>query len=420
MGDSYVGKSTGKGALSLWTWNLKDIDILDNYSSTYYQGPAVKVGPGVIGGEIYEAAHQRGYKAVGGQCPSVGWGGGYSQGGGHSLLNSKYGMAADNVLEWEVVTAEGKHLIATPTQNSDLYWALSGGGGGTFGVVLSMTSRLHPEGTVGDGTLRFNNSAVGNETYWKGVDAMLSYLPSFVDPGNSFDFEIALDNVFVNSITIPDGNATSVENMLAPFLAELQELGIDYDLVTGTSPSYYDHFDADFGPLPYGAYPPTTLFSSRLIPRALVQEEQGRSDILGALQATLDSEFYIGCHALNVKNISHPDNAVFPVWRDSITICIYLSLWNWTAPISENLARKEHLVDYILPTLESATPGGGVYLNEVDSEYQGNWRQEFYGSNYDRLLQIKDKYDPEHALWAYTSIGSDYWNLGADGRLCKA
>lgn len=55
---------------------------------------------------------------------------GYTQGGGHSLLISGYGMAADQVLEWEVVTPMGEHLFATPQQNIDLYWALSGGGDG--------------------------------------------------------------------------------------------------------------------------------------------------------------------------------------------------------------------------------------------------------------------------------------------------
>ncbi|KAK2598894.1 hypothetical protein QQS21_005636 [Conoideocrella luteorostrata] len=53
--------------------------------------------------------------------------------GGHSLLSSMHGMGADLILEWEAVTANGTHLIASPTENKDLYWAFSGGGGGTYG-----------------------------------------------------------------------------------------------------------------------------------------------------------------------------------------------------------------------------------------------------------------------------------------------
>jgi FAD/FMN-containing dehydrogenase len=401
--------------------NMKDIQIIKNYKSAGYNGPAAKAGPGAIGGEIYEAVHAQGYLAVGGDCPSVGWGGGYTQGGGHSLLNSVYGMAADQVLEWEVITPQGKHLVATPTQNADLYWALSGGGGGTFGVVLSMKSKIYPENkTMGGGTLKFNNSVVGNETYWKAVRSLLAHLPTYVDGGNSFDFEIAATAVTVNSMTMLGGNASTVEAMVAPFLSELDGFGIAYEFNPVTSATYYDHFSASFGPLPFGSYPGTTLFSSRLIPRKSVETDAGRTNLTDALAATLNDEFYLGCHALNVKKPSHPDNAVNPAWREAITICIYLGLWDWRAPFSDNLANRQHLVEYVLPTMEAATPGGGVYLNEVDSGYQGNWRQEFYGSNYDRLLRVKDKYDPDHALWGWTAIGSDYWALDEDSRLCRA
>src|ERR1700712_2958713 len=89
--------------------------------------------------EAYEALAARGLRMVGGECATVGISGGFLQGGGHSALSSTHGLGADQVLEWELVTANGTHLIASPTQNSDLYWALSGGGPGTYGVVVSVT-----------------------------------------------------------------------------------------------------------------------------------------------------------------------------------------------------------------------------------------------------------------------------------------
>ena len=117
-------------------------------------------------GEAMLVASKAGYRVETGECGTVGLTGGYTQGGGHGPLNSAYGLAADNVLEWEVVTGEGKHLTANPQQNSELYWALSGGGGGTYGVVLSMTTTLHPEGPVAGPSLSFASPNVGNETYW--------------------------------------------------------------------------------------------------------------------------------------------------------------------------------------------------------------------------------------------------------------
>lgn len=110
---------------------------MKSYNTSYYNGSALKVGAGVRGGDAAEFAAQYGYRVVVGDCPDVGMAGGYTQGGGHSLLTGLYGLGADNVLEWEVVTASGQHIVATPNQNKDLYWALSGGGGGTYGIVVS-------------------------------------------------------------------------------------------------------------------------------------------------------------------------------------------------------------------------------------------------------------------------------------------
>lgn len=85
--------------------------------------------------EAYAFASAHNLAIVGGECPTVGLAGGYTQGGGHSSPSSKYGLAADRTLEWEVIDGRGNFLTATPTHNADLYWALSRSGGGTYGVV---------------------------------------------------------------------------------------------------------------------------------------------------------------------------------------------------------------------------------------------------------------------------------------------
>ena len=95
-GHDFNGKSTGPGALSLWTHNLKDIEFKD-WSDKHYTGKAVKMGAGVQGFEINKAAFDKGLQVVTGSCPTVGVAGGYSQGGGHSALTSAHGMAADQV-----------------------------------------------------------------------------------------------------------------------------------------------------------------------------------------------------------------------------------------------------------------------------------------------------------------------------------
>jgi FAD/FMN-containing dehydrogenase len=102
-GHDYMGKSTGAGALALWTHHIKDISIQD-YESPSYTGKAIKVGAGVQAGEAQTAANAHGLVVVEGDCPTVGIAGGYTQGGGASPLASRFGLAADGVLEWEVVT----------------------------------------------------------------------------------------------------------------------------------------------------------------------------------------------------------------------------------------------------------------------------------------------------------------------------
>lgn len=101
-GHNYSGKSSGAGSLAIWTHHLKDIQVM-HYDSKHYTSAAMNMGAGVRGFEAYEAAHKHKLVVVGGECPTVGLAGGYPQGGGHSALGSKYGLAADRLLEWELV-----------------------------------------------------------------------------------------------------------------------------------------------------------------------------------------------------------------------------------------------------------------------------------------------------------------------------
>jgi FAD/FMN-containing dehydrogenase len=162
-----MGKSTGKGSISLWVHKLKTLEATKTFNSSYYSGPAVKVGAGIIAGEVYEYVNSKGYRVVGPECVLCGFAGGYTQGVGHSQLTSAYGLAVDQVLEWEVVTPAGDYVTATPEKHADVYWALAGGGPGTYGVVLSVTVKAYPDGPVAGGTLRFNNT--NSDAYWEAV-----------------------------------------------------------------------------------------------------------------------------------------------------------------------------------------------------------------------------------------------------------
>ena len=93
--------------------------------------------------DVYDQMTPLNVVVVGGSAKSVGAAGGYVQGGGHSLLSPKYGLAVDNVLEVDVVIADGTLLTANKCSNSDIFWALRGGGAGTFGVVTRIIYKAH-------------------------------------------------------------------------------------------------------------------------------------------------------------------------------------------------------------------------------------------------------------------------------------
>jgi FAD/FMN-containing dehydrogenase len=419
-----MGKSTGKGALELWTFNLKTTEIIANYDGPSYSGPAVKLGPGVIAGDAYEIISAGGYRIVAPECGLTGIAGGYTQGGGHSQLATAYGLAADQVLEWELVTARGEYLVATPEENTDLYWALAGGGGGTYGVVLSMTVRAYPEGPVAGGTLIFHNT--NTTAFWEAITIWFHQTPSFVqDTPNNVQFLVTNDTFEVFAFVLPNQNASAIPTLLASFLPEVDKRNITYVLNTSDHATYVQNLVSSYGSLPYGNLCPNyPVISSRIIPRATVLNSTANANLMKTYRTiTADGTWFIGCSIINVADSPirppHPPNAVLPAWRDAIAYCNPNHPWDFKDP-SADIAAKEILVNDYFPAIEAATPGSGVYLNEMDPLYKGDWKKSMYGANYERLLDIKHAHDPEKLMYAHFAVGADEFRIDGTGRLCEA
>ena len=148
-GHSYVGGSNAPDSLLVWTRpNLRAIELHDHFVPRGAAGlvepeAAVCVGAGAIWMDVYDAVTTTAGRYVqGGGCTTVGVAG-LVQGGGFGPFSKGFGTAAANLLEAEVVTADGAVRIANAATNPDLFWALKGGGGGTFGVVSRLTLRTH-------------------------------------------------------------------------------------------------------------------------------------------------------------------------------------------------------------------------------------------------------------------------------------
>jgi hypothetical protein len=82
------------------------------------------------------------------------------------------------------------------------------------------------------------------------------------------------------------------------------------------------------------------------------------------------------------------------------------------------LTLQDKMTNSIMSQIEAVTPGSGAYMNEANFQ-QPNYKNVFFGSNYQKSLSIKNKWDPDNLFYAIKSVGSDYWNVTANGRMCK-
>ncbi|KAI0114058.1 FAD-binding domain-containing protein [Nemania sp. FL0031] len=420
-GHDYTGRSNGQGSLVLWTHKLKDIEFI-NYSSSYYTGTAVKVGAGVQFSEVYASAASRGLRVVGGYCPSVGMAGGYVQSGGYGPLTSSYGLAADNALEFEVVTVDGRHLIASPTEHSDLYWALSGSGAGNYAVVLSLTTKTHTDGPTAGASLSFINT--DPTTYWAAVSAFQSHL-LVVDEIPGFAMSWGLDNqsFSLDVATLPGGLQSDISTALDPFIQKAKDLGMPLTRYNTTIyPSFYSHFQ--HYTFPPEVYSTNNTLGGRLIQRSTIRDRL--RELVGAFRQIVENtDFPVSRISGNTFNATWKRipkapgrNSVLPAWRDALyTLNIAILYSAETSP--EELRAIQRQANEWQQLFRPITIRGGAYVNEATFDNR-NWKEDYFGENYKRLLEIKYKYDPKFTLWQHTSVGTDaYWEVAADGRLCR-
>ncbi|KAI1075950.1 hypothetical protein F5B20DRAFT_343420 [Whalleya microplaca] len=412
-GHDYLGRSTGAGALAVWTHHLKSIEVLD-WDDGSYKGKALKIGAGVQGFEALTAAHEAGLVVVSGECPSVGLAGSYTQGGGHSALSSNFGLAADNTLSFEVITPTGQFLVASATQEQDLYWALSGGGGSTFGVVVSMTVRAHPDATVSGATFLISRSETNPEQIFDIIDAFHAALPAIVDSGVMIIYFFTDTFLQVPAMTAYNKTKEDAENILQPFIDSVAAMGVTFKPNFTEFSSYYDHYDNHWGPLPEGNIQVgTQLFGGRLIPRSVLPNFSSTARHIAELGVT-----FIGV-GLNVASFGQNNvNAVLPQWRSSIVQSSLTLPWSFQVPFQDGVEAQRKITDQIQPVIEAATPGAGAYMNEADFQ-QPQWQDTFFGTNYGKLLDIKKKYDPNNMLYATVAVGSEAYTVDADGRMCR-
>lgn len=432
-GHDYFARSTGAGAVAIWTHNLKDIQVVRNYKSKSlgYSGSALKLGAGVQGMEAYEVARDNHLDVVSGECPSVGIAGGYTQGGGHSALSSRYGLGADQTLEWEVIDGQGRFLVARPdNENADLYWALSGGGGGTYGVVWSLTARAHPTVPVSGFNLTFamedNNMAPAKFDHI--LERYNQFVPGLVDVGVMSLLFLTNTSFTLGPVTAPNIPVAKLKQLMEPFTSFLDKEGVKYVSQAEQFDTYLDEFNTmmpfiDVGVDQYGGY---------LIPRSLVEDKQSGPEssssknnkaLTKVFRHILNDGGHISLVAVNVSRpTSGPDspNAVLPAWRDAIYHAYFSRAWdNNPAALPQMLKNQRTITEQYVESLRKLAPQSGAYLNEADFR-QPDFKKVFFGANYGKLRRVKGVYDPHNLFYVPKGVGSDEWTQLHDGRLCRS
>ena len=219
-GHDYLGRSSYPDSLLIWTHHVRDIAVHEAFvpagSSDVPGVPAITVGAGTRWLEAYQALAPHGRYVQGGGCTTVGAAGGFTQ-GGDSKLSRHFGTAAGNVLELEVVVASGEILVANARHHPDLFWALRGGGGGTFGVVTKMTMRTHPMPTT-LGAVAGTVRARGDEDFRLVIDELVHLFPRLCDDHWGEQIRLNEDNSVVFSMVAVNLSDSEANAVWEPFL----------------------------------------------------------------------------------------------------------------------------------------------------------------------------------------------------------
>ncbi|KAI8965338.1 FAD-binding domain-containing protein [Daldinia sp. FL1419] len=432
-GHDFVGRSVGFGSLSIWTHWLKDFEFLPRYRIGAYKGKAARVGAGIESWEMFAHMDRYNMTTVVAGGYTVGAYGGWMAGGGHSALASRYGLGADQVLSIQVVTADGRFVTADPHQNTDLFFALRGGGGSTYGVVTSAIVKVHPPTKVLTSSIGFFSGDLnisgpgGTETFWKGFDLYHEFGKKIVDNGGTACYVMRLSGNDSFSLTadieLPNVSEEYLFNFVQPLVNDLNKIGLN---VSNQKPSPATNWASlNEG---VGDRPGNSRFASRLWPRANFEDPELFKETQRAIRESIEAGYtFHGIHMKPTEEVAgYPgNNAVNPAFRKAI---IHADLFDSTSLRGLSPAAFEAAHSRLSSAMEkwrAASPGAGSYFNECDVE-EPNWQQAFFGNNYRKLLRIKRRHDPWGVFYAPTTVGSEDWVVVTEdgeptqnGPLCK-
>ncbi|EUC56555.1 FAD-binding domain protein, partial [Rhizoctonia solani AG-3 Rhs1AP] len=219
--------------------------FLPDGCSKEIDGGFVTLEAGVQWGEAYKFADSMGRVLAGGGATSVGAAGGFPLGGGYSLLSPSLGLGLNNIVEIELVTADGQLRKVNECSHPDLFWALRGGGGGTWGATTKITYRTHPRSELYiflvDGLSPNMTDAVARETVLRWV----KLAPTLGDLGVGGVSILSERSLTIAAMVQSSfANLTQLKHTLEPFTSWLAEQGVlhtDLESTANGTPIYINY-----------------------------------------------------------------------------------------------------------------------------------------------------------------------------------
>ncbi|MBS0379333.1 MAG: FAD-binding oxidoreductase [Proteobacteria bacterium] len=444
---SYFGNSSAPDSLLIWTRSLNEIALHDAFVGEGCAGkvaaaPAVSLGAGCMWIDAYTAVTTRAGRYVqGGGCATVGVAG-LIQSGGFGSFSKGFGNAAAGLLEAEVVTADGRVRRVNACQDPELYWALKGGGGSTFGVITRLTLRTHdlPEffGAAW-GTIKAASDAAFGELIARFFDF---YAEKLANPHWGEQVKFKSDNSLELSLVQQGLSREEARALWEPFftwvksspqLTVTDELGAGAhkarswwevgpnpsmvrDQRPGASPDHgWWQGDQDqVGAFLHG-------YDSLWLPAALLAPGERPRFVQALFAASRHKD--VGLHfnkglafATEAAVRASLDTAMNPGATEAFALAIIADGERPSYPGEsrppmdlEAARRNARAIDAATAELRRVAPDAGSYLSE-SNYFNRRWQQDYYGTHYARLAAAKRRYDPQDLFIVHNGVGSERWS----------
>ena len=452
-GHSYLGTSNAPDSLLIWTRRMHGIEMHDEFIPQGGEGrqlarPAVTVGAGAIWMHVYDAVTTRGGRYVqGGGCATVGVAG-LVLGGGFGSFSKRYGNAAGSLLQAEVVTADGVVRVVNAYSEAELFWALKGGGGGSFGVVTSVTLETHPLPEY-FGAVFANVNAHSPEAFRQLIARFIAfYAESLLNEHWGETVSLRPDGTLRISMLFEGLNRVQAASVWQPFFdwvgspasgcslsSAPQVVAIpaqrfwDPTFMTQHVPGAMmadDRPDATAGDVFWAADQEQAGqflygYESAWLPAFLLtQSAQAR---LADTLFDITRHWSVGLHfnkglaggSAEARQRT-AGTAMNPAVLDAFALAI---IAGETAPAFpgmpgngpdlERARRASTRIRQAADVLRGAVPNAGAYVSE-SSFFQPDWQHAYWGEHYDRLSSVKQRYDPDGLFFVHQGVNSEAWS----------